>query len=74
MIRAFGKFHPPPRNLPDMNTSTSLFVVSAIGPDNRARIFGTCTSEDEADHMIAQLAAKLLLYRHWQWTPWQSGV
>ncbi|MEK7954453.1 hypothetical protein [Luteolibacter soli] len=57
-----------------MNSSTSLFVVSAIGPDNCARIFGTCASEDEADRLIARLAAKMLLYRHWQWTPWQSGV
>lgn len=58
-----------------MNCSTSptaLFVVSAIGPDNSARIFGTCSSEDEADRLIARLAAKLLIYRHWQWTPWHA--
>ncbi|MCW1925283.1 hypothetical protein OKA05_22170 [Luteolibacter arcticus] len=56
-----------------MTSTTSVFVVSAIGPDNRAQIFGTCISEDEADRLIARLAAKLLLYRRWQWTPWQSG-
>jgi hypothetical protein len=54
-----------------MTSTTPLFVVSAIGPDNCAQIFGTCTSEDEADRLIARLAAKLLVYRHWQWTPWQ---
>ena len=53
-----------------MNSPSPLFVVSAIGPDNCAQIFGTCSSEDEADRLIARLAAKLLLYRHWQWTPW----
>jgi hypothetical protein len=56
-----------------MTSSTSYFVVSAIGPDNCAQIFGTCHSEDEAERLIARLAAKLLLYRHWQWTPWQPG-
>jgi hypothetical protein len=57
-----------------MTSSTSLFVVSAIGPDNSAQIFGTCFSEDEAECLIARLAAKMLLYRHWQWTPWHQGA
>ncbi|MCW1883680.1 hypothetical protein OKA04_03005 [Luteolibacter flavescens] len=56
-----------------MIASTSLFVVSAIGPDNRAQIFGTCSSEEEADRLIARLAARLLLYRHWQYTAWQPN-
>ena len=54
-----------------MTSPNPLFVVSAIGPDNCAQIFGTCNSEDEAERLIARLAAKLLLFRHWQWTPWQ---
>lgn len=54
-----------------MNTPTPVFVVSAIGPDNCAQIFGTASSEDEADSMIASLAAKLLLYRRWTRVLWQ---
>ena len=57
-----------------MNSPKRVFVITAMGPQQTARIFGSFSSEKEAEDAIIKLAAKLLLYHSWEHRPWHVEV